>query len=285
MKLIRFGFQGTEQWGAVDGESVVPVGDIWSFYQRDPNSALPLIAEAVRNVSIRIALCDVGLLLPLSPASRVICAGLNYASHVRESSRAIPAYPSLFLRLHSSFVAHTECVERPRCSDKYDYEAELVVVIGKAGRYISKERAMSHIAAYTCMAENSVRDYQKHGQQVTAGKNFDRSGAIGPWLVTADEIPDPSVLRVRGILNGTEMQDGAVSDLIFPISDLISYASQFARLEPGDVIATGTPEGVGSSRTPPVFMKGGDVFEVSIPGVGCLRNRVVEDTETNGGRT
>jgi 2-keto-4-pentenoate hydratase/2-oxohepta-3-ene-1,7-dioic acid hydratase in catechol pathway len=166
---------------------------------------------------------------------------------------------------------------RPHVSDSLDYEAELAIVIGKHARYIDECHAMEYVGGYTCLAENSVREYQRHGTQVTPGKNFDRSGAIGPWIVTADEVPRPTNLRLRGKLNGETVQSARVSELLFTIPQLIAYASSFTTLRPGDVIATGTPDGVGAARTPPRFLRCGDVFEVEVEGVGLLRNRVAEE--------
>jgi 2-keto-4-pentenoate hydratase/2-oxohepta-3-ene-1,7-dioic acid hydratase in catechol pathway len=217
-------------------------------------------------------------LLPPVPAPRkILCVGLNYGRHVAEAGRELPAHPSMFARFADSFVGHEAPVWKPRLSDKFDYEGELAVVIGRAGRHIAARDALSHVAGYTCMAENSVRDFQKHNAQVTPGKNFERSGAIGPWLVTADEVGDPARLQVITRLNGTVMQQGDVSDLIFPIPELIAYISAFTPLSPGDVIATGTPEGVGSSRKPPRFLAVGDTLEVEIPGIGTLVNTVADE--------
>ena len=164
---------------------------------------------------------------PVPNPRKILCVGLNYGRHVLEAGRELPAHPSLFIRYADSFVGNGQDMWKPRASDRYDYEGELAVVIGRAGRHIAARDALSHVAGYTCMAENSVRDFQKHNAQVTPGKNFERSGALGPWLVTADEICDPARLRVMTRLNGETLQQGEVSDLIFPIAELIAYISAF----------------------------------------------------------
>lgn len=266
MRYLRYAEQpgGPASWGRLDGDRILPASPAWA----DDISAAP------RELLLR----DATLLAPLQPGARVFCVGLNYALHLEESGRALPPHPSLFLRTHQSLSAPGAPIVRPRVSAQFDYEAELAVVIGKHGRYIRQEHALEHIVGYTCLAENSVRDYQKHSTQATAGKNFDSSGAIGPWIVTSDEIPDPGALRVIGRLNGETMQDGSVADLIFPISHLVAYISQFTALLPGDVIATGTPAGVGAARMPQRFMRAADQFEVEIAGIGTLHNHVVDES-------
>lgn len=221
---------------------------------------------------------------PVAASSRIFCIGINYPDHAAEADKAgagdlAPQWPTVFLRHAASFVGHEVPVVRPAASGQFDYEAELAVVIGKAGRAIPRERAMAHVAGYTCLAENSVRDFQKHSRQVTPGKNFDRSGAIGPWIVTADNAPDPAAMTVQGLLNGKTVQHGKVADLIFPIDALIAYLSRFTALQPGDIIATGTPDGVGSRQTPPRYLEPGDSFSVRIDGVGQLVNPVVAEVE------
>ena len=278
MKLISFVQAGRSAWGVLRGSEVGVLTHVWPDTVAALEAGVEQIARAAEAPGQAcMPLAGLRLLPPVLAPRKILCVGLNYGRHVAEAGRELPAHPSLFARFADSFVGHGETVWKPRASDRFDYEAELAVVIGKGGRHIAVQDALGHVAGYTCMAENSVRDFQKHNAQVTPGKNFERSGALGPWLVTADEIGDPARLEVISRLNGELMQHGQVSDLIFPISELIAYISSFTRLSPGDVIATGTPEGVGSSRKPPRFMSAGDTLEVEIPGIGTLVNTVADE--------
>ncbi|MHC0507132.1 fumarylacetoacetate hydrolase family protein [Achromobacter aegrifaciens] len=278
MKLVSFVQAGRSAWGVVRGAEVVALTQVWPDMVAALEAGVEQIARAAETAGQPcMTLAGLRLLPPVVAPRKILCVGLNYGRHVAEAGRELPAHPSLFARFADSFVGHGEAVWKPQASDRFDYEAELAVVIGKGGRHISAKDALAHVAGYTCMAENSVRDFQKHNAQVTPGKNFERSGALGPCLVTADEIGDPAGLEVISRLNGEVMQHGQVSDLIFPIPELIAYISSFTRLSPGDVIATGTPEGVGSSRKPPRFMSAGDTLEVEIPGIGTLVNTVADE--------
>ena len=278
MKLISFVQAGRSAWGVVRGAEVVALTQVWPDMVAALEAGVEQIARAAETAGQAcMPLAGLRLLPPVVAPRKILCVGLNYGRHVAEAGRELPAHPSLFARFADSFVGHGEAVWKPQASDRFDYEAELAVVIGRGGRHIAAKDALAHVAGYTCMAENSVRDFQKHNAQVTPGKNFERSGALGPWLVTADEIGDPAGLEVISRLNGEVMQHGQVSDLIFPIPELIAYISSFTRLSPGDVIATGTPEGVGSSRKPPRFMSAGDTLEVEIPGIGTLINTVADE--------
>jgi 2-keto-4-pentenoate hydratase/2-oxohepta-3-ene-1,7-dioic acid hydratase in catechol pathway len=278
MKLVSFDQAGRNAWGVVRGADVVVLTQVWPDVTAALEAGAEQIAQAAQAVGMPCrTLAGLRLLPPVPAPRKILCVGLNYGRHVAEAGRELPAHPSMFARFADSFVGHEAPVWKPRLSDKFDYEGELAVVIGRAGRHIAARDALSHVAGYTCMAENSVRDFQKHNAQVTPGKNFERSGAIGPWLVTADEVGDPARLQVITRLNGTVMQQGDVSDLIFPIPELIAYISAFTPLSPGDVIATGTPEGVGSSRKPPRFLTVGDTLEVEIPGIGTLVNTVADE--------
>lgn len=284
MKLISFVQQGRPAWGVVRGTEVVVLTSMWPDVIAALAAGTDQIAQAAQAPGLAcIPLAGLQWLPPVPAPRKLLCVGLNYGRHVREAGRELPAHPSLFPRFADSVVGHRESVWKPRASDKFDYEGELAIVIGRGGRHIAAVDALSHVAGYTCMAENSVRDYQKHNAQVTPGKNFERSGAIGPWLVTADDIGDPARLQVICRLNGEVMQHGEVSDLIFPIPELIAYISAFTPLSTGDVIATGTPEGVGSSRQPPRFLAAGDLLEVEIPGIGTLSNTVADEPATPPG--
>jgi 2-keto-4-pentenoate hydratase/2-oxohepta-3-ene-1,7-dioic acid hydratase in catechol pathway len=238
------------------------------------------LAERARGPLPAVAAGGFAWLPPITDPDKILCVGLNYRRHAQEAGMAIPAYPSMFVRFPGSQVGHEAPTVAPAASEQYDYEAELAVVIGRGGRDIAESDAMAAVAGYACFAENSVRDFQRHAAQATPGKNFESSGAFGPWLTTADEIADLSALRVIGRLNGEVMQDESLADLIFGIPRIVAYASSFARLLPGDVLVTGTPAGVGMAKKPPRWLRPGDVFEVDIPGVGLLRNPVIAQEGT-----
>jgi 2-keto-4-pentenoate hydratase/2-oxohepta-3-ene-1,7-dioic acid hydratase in catechol pathway len=190
-------------------------------------------------------------------------------------SRELPKQPSMFIRFTDTLVGHAGAMIRPKLSDNFDYEGELALVIGKAGRHIPPERALDHIAGYTIFVDGSVRDYQKFS--VTSGKNWPGTGPLGPWLVTTDEIPDPSSLTLTTRLNGVEVQHSGTDKLIYSIPQIVAFCSDFTTLSPGDIIATGTPEGVGHGRKPPLWMKPGDTLDVEITGIGVLRAHIVDE--------
>jgi len=208
---------------------------------------------------------------------KIVCIGMNYVAHIKEMGRDRPKYPTLFTRFPDSLVGHGQSIVRPAASKKYDFEGELAIVIGREARHVAADRALDYIAGYTCFLDGSLRDYQRHTSQFIAGKNFRHSGAFGPWLVTTDEIPDPYSLSLETRVNGQVMQQGRIDDLCFDIGALIGYLSTICRLDPGDVIATGTPSGVGAARDPQVWLQPGDVVEVDIDRIGVLRNEVVDE--------
>jgi 2-keto-4-pentenoate hydratase/2-oxohepta-3-ene-1,7-dioic acid hydratase in catechol pathway len=183
----------------------------------------------------------------------------------------------VFVRFQDSIVGHGQAIQRPTSSAQLDWEGELAVIIGKRARRVTRARALDYVAGYACFNDGSVRDYQRHSQQFTPGKNFHASGSFGPWLVTTDEQPDPRKLRLSTRLNGDVMQDESVGELCFDVAQLIEYCSTWSQLEPGDVIVTGTPGGVGAGRKPPLWMKAGDTVEVEITGLGVLRNPIVDE--------
>ena len=224
------------------------------------------------------AIGEVSLLPPILADAKIVCVGLNYHGHVRETGRDPGARPTLFLRFADSHVGHGEPLVCPRASEKFDFEGEIAIVIGKPGRHIPTASAMDHVGGYTCYNDGSARDWQRHSSQFTPGKNFFASGSIGPWIVTADEVTDPENLAVTTRLNGSVVQEGNLSQLIFDIPYLVSYISTFTPLRTGDIIATGTPEGVGMGRSPPLWMVPGDQVEVEVSSVGCLRNGVGAET-------
>ena len=211
---------------------------------------------------------------------KILCVGVNYRPHIEEMGREIPEYPVVFVRFASSLVGDGEPVICPRVSEKFDFEGELAVIIGRPARHVSREDALDYIAGYCCFLDGSVRDWQRHTGQFTAGKNFDRSGAMGP-MVPAAEVGDPSSLALVTRVNGEVMQKGRVSELVFDIPALIQYCSTFTELRPGDVIATGTPGGVGAARKPPVWLQDGDLVEVEITGLGVLSNPVRDEFPAN----
>lgn len=277
MRLISFMRQGEPGWGALDGERVIPLEPFWPTLRDGLEAGLPAIAERLPQATHELALRDVTLLTPIPNSRKILAIGVNYRSHREETGREQTPYPAIFVRFPEAQSAHDEPIVRPFLSERFDFEAELAVVIGREGRHIPLDRALDWVAGYSCFADNAVRDYQRHTTQATAGKNFDRSGAFGPWIVTADEIPDPAELELVGRLNGEEVQRSSVGLLIFSVPELIAYISSFTTLKPGDVIATGTPAGVGMKRTPPLWLRADDVFEVEISRIGVLRNVVVDE--------
>ncbi len=207
---------------------------------------------------------------------KILCVGVNYRPHIEEMGREVPDYPVVFVRFPESLVRDGEAIIRPAVSEQFDFEGELAVVIGRAAHRVSRNDALDYVAGYCCFMDGSVRDWQRHTMQFTPGKNFDRSGAIGP-MVPASKIPDPAVLELKTRLNGEVMQQGSVADLVFDIGVLIEYCSTFTTLQVGDVIATGTPGGVGAARKPPVWLAAGDRVEVEISHIGVLANPVEDE--------
>src|SRR6201993_1294846 len=232
-----------------------------------------------------IDLNAVRLLPPMPVPPKILCVGLNYDDHLEESGLKKPAYPEIFARFATSLIAHRQPIRRPRESSALDYEAELAVVIGRGGRRIHRDRALDHVAGYSLFNDATIRDFQLRTPQWTMGKNFDGTGAFGPWLVTPDALPPGARgLRIQGRLNGRVMQDARTDELIFSVPALIELISVAISLEPGDVIITGTPGGVGAARKPPVYMQPGDVFEVEIEGIGVLNNPVQDEGKGEAGR-
>lgn len=227
------------------------------------------------------ALDDVQFLPVVPDPEHIWCVGVNYMDHLQEAidaglPRSKSEFPMIFGRYADTMVGHKQNLMKAPIVHKLDYECELAVIIGKAGRYITKENALSHIAGYSCFNEGSARDWQYHTAQVVPGKNFAKTGGFGPWMVTADEIPDPQVLDISTVLNGQTMQSANTKDMIFDVATVISYVSNISELQPGDVIASGTPSGVGQSREPQVFMQPGDTCEIHIENVGVLVNEIAE---------
>ncbi|WP_407495719.1 fumarylacetoacetate hydrolase family protein [Pseudooceanicola sp. MF1-13] len=270
---------GTGSYGRVDGDTIVDAGGLRGQYA-DLRALIAADAlDALESASGEtLAVSDVTMLPTIPNADKIICIGLNYLGHIKETGRDRPEYPSMFTRYGSSIVGHDQPLVRPTVSDKFDFEGEFTVIIGKPGRHIPKDKAYEHVAGYTCFNDGSIRDYQRHTTQFWGGKNFWRSGSMGPWMVTSDELGDPTKPRMVTRLNGEVMQDTSVGDLAFDIPDLIAYISTIIDLAPGDIIATGTPSGVGNFRDPKVFMKPGDTIEVEIEGIGTLTNSIIDES-------
>mgnify|MGYP001950005316 CR=1 FL=1 len=235
-------------------------------------------AAAALGAGDKIDADSVNFQVPLAKPGKVLCIGLNYADHAAESKMEAPDFPTVFARFASGFVPHGAPLVRPAISDKFDYEGEMVAVIGKKGRNISEENALDHVVGYSIFNDGSIRDYQVRTPQWTVGKNFDGTGGFGPVFVTADELPAGGAgLHIETRLNGEVMQSASTSDLMFDVRRLVSLLSSAMTLEPGDIIVTGTPSGVGFARKPPVFMKPGDVCEVEVEKIGTLRNEVIAE--------
>lgn len=277
MQFCSFVRDGQPRFGLVAGEGVVDLtGQHGHACLADAIAAGDLErlgAAAPGNDAI--ALSDVQLLPTIPNPSKVVCIGLNYEPHRIEMGRDKDPYPTVFVRLHDTLVAHGEPLMRPSNSDAFDYEGEIAIVVGKAGRHIAEADAMTHVAGYTCFMDASVRDYQ--GQNLIAGKNFPATGGMGPWMTLASAMPPSSAVTLETWLNGKTMQTGMLDELTFSIPELIAYVSSWTPLQPGDVISTGTPSGVGTARKPPVYMKAGDTISVDVAGIGRLENRVVEE--------
>ena len=284
MKLLNFRAEGRESVGVLSARGIIDLG---ARLGHEVNDLLTFIRSGLMGPARSIASLDqsdyeleeVQILKPIGRDTRYFCIGVNYPDRNEEykDGSERPKYPSLFMRSHTSLVAHGEPIVRPRESEQLDYEGEIVVVIGEGGRRIKQEAALRHVLGYTCANEGSVRDWLRHSKfNVTQGKNFDRSGAIGPYVVTSDEVGS-APLRVTTHVNGEERQNDTSDRMIFGIPYLISYLSTFCTLEPGDVILSGTPSGAGARFEPPRYLKAGDVVQVEVSQVGVLRNTVVDD--------
>jgi 2-keto-4-pentenoate hydratase/2-oxohepta-3-ene-1,7-dioic acid hydratase in catechol pathway len=272
MRLVSFRrASGVASFGRIAGEQVHDLGG------EHGGSLRNALTDAIdlRRDGVPLPLAGLDLLPPIPDPAKIFCIGLNYASHIAEMGNIQPAHPTVFTRWADTLVAHGAPLEKPAATQRFDYEGELAVIIGRGGRAIARERAMEHVAGYSIFNDASVRDWQRHGSQFTPGKNFPATGGFGPALVTPDEIGDLAAQRVQTRLNGATMQDQPIADLIFDVPALIAYLSAFTPLAPGDVIVTGTPGGVGDGRTPPVYLQPGDLVEISIGAIGTLANRVI----------
>jgi len=278
MKLLSFAADGKDFFGALNGDDIVTLNDrVGHSNLRTALAAgaMDAMRKTAKDAKPDRKLKDVKFLPAIPNPAKILCAGVNYRAHAAETGRELPKQPSMFVRFTDTLVGHDGTMIRPKVSDNFDFEGELAVVIGRPGRHIKAEHALDHVAGYTCFVDGSVRDYQKFS--VTSGKNFPGTGPLGPWIVTTDEIADPSRLTLMTRLNGKEVQHSGTDMLIYSIAQIIAFCSDFTALSAGDVIATGTPEGVGHSRKPPLWMKPGDTLEVEITGIGILRAHIGEE--------
>jgi 2-keto-4-pentenoate hydratase/2-oxohepta-3-ene-1,7-dioic acid hydratase in catechol pathway len=284
MKLVSFERQGKSGFGVVtvNGEGVIDL--VAALGNRYPDLQSLLAADAVEEIrpflgrAADFALAEVTLLPVIPNPGKIWCVGLNYADHVLETGRTISEQPVFFLRVAESQVGHGVAIPRPPESITLDFEGEIAIVIGKPGRRILEADAWDHIAGYACYNDATIREWQMHTLQWCPGKNFWRTGAFGPWLVTADEIPAGAVMTLVTRLNGVEVQRATTEMLIHSIPRQIAYASSIAPLQAGDVIVTGTPGGIGAKRNPPLWMKAGDVVEVEVDRLGILSNPIVDES-------
>ncbi len=284
MKLLSFTHEGRARFGALRGQDEIVALDGQghdSLRAALEAGVLPALARLAGSLPVTHRLSQVRLLPPVPAPEKIICVGVNYGKRNEEyqDGSAPPAYPSVFPRFPGSFVGHGEPLLRPPESGQLDYEGEIAIVIGKTGRRIAAQDAWSHIAGLTCLNEGTVRDWVRHGKfNVTQGKNFDASGSMGPWMVTADAFDPAAPLTVRTRVNGELRQQDSTDNLMFPFAELIRYISIWTTLKPGDVISTGTPIGAGVRFTPPRFLKPGDVVEVEVAGIGILSNPVADES-------
>jgi 2-keto-4-pentenoate hydratase/2-oxohepta-3-ene-1,7-dioic acid hydratase in catechol pathway len=279
VRIASYIVDGREAYGVVSGDGLITVsrklGGLPTLRTVLEKGALDQVKKAAEGATPDAKISAVTFLPVITNPDKIVAAGVNYRSHAAETGREIPKAPSMFIRLINTLVGHEGRMVRPTVSTNFDFEGELAVIIGKPGRHVSEDRALDYVAGYTCFNDGSVRDYQKFS--VTSGKNFPCTGPLGPWMTTADEIPDPTKLTLVTRLNGQEMQRTSTGEMIYSVRRIISFVSDFTTLTPGDIIATGTPEGVGHKRNPQVWMKAGDVIEIDISGIGTLRNTIVDE--------
>ena len=284
MRLLSFVHDGAASFGAINDDGIVDLGrrhgELEDLRDALRQGGLEALAREAADADADLAVGDIDFLPTIPNPEKIICIGVNYANRNEEykDGSEAPRYPSVFMRTRESLVGHEQPVLDPPESDQLDYEGEIVLVIGKAGRRIAESAAHEYVAGTTIMNEGSVRDFLRHAKfNVTQGKNFANSGALGPWMITADELDPMSELQVITRVNGEERQNDTTASLMFPFRYLISYLSTFYHLKPGDIIATGTPNGAGARFDPPKYLSEGDVVEVEVPGVGVLRNTVATE--------
>jgi acylpyruvate hydrolase len=287
MKIVGFEAEGGLRLGVVEGDQVIDLqavdakvpadlGAVLAAHNGDLKSLGDIAKRAPASAHRPLKGLKFGL--PVAKPGKILCLGLNYLEHVKEGTQRdnIPKFPTIFMRCLTSMVPHEQPIIRPKVSEQLDYEAELMLIVGKRAKHLTMANATSCIAGYSCSNEGSVREFQRKTTQWDMGKNFDRTGGFGPWMVTADELPDAGKgLKIASRLNGTVMQSDNTDNMMFPVADMLVYVTQGMTLEPGDIIFTGTPSGVGHARKPnPIWMKKGDVCEIEIEGIGVLRNPI-----------
>lgn len=290
MRLVQYELSLVRQLGVRLPKGIAPLSKLVPGLPSDLPSLLALPSDPLERIKGAlsragevelIAEADVRLLPPITNAGKVLCLGLNYEDHAAEAKLARPDFPVVFLRANTSLVAHSQPIVRPRVSTSLDFEGELVAVIGRAARHVSRDKALDYVAGYSIFNDGSVRDYQRRTPQWTVGKNFDGTGAFGPEFVSSDEVPAGAVgLKIETRLNEQVMQSANTSDMIFGVAETIELLSACMTLEPGDVLVMGTPAGIGAARKPPVWMKPGDVVAVTIERIGALSNPIFAEEET-----
>lgn len=280
MRLISYQHEGRPGYGIWTDRGIIGLSSRLPGY---PDLRAVLAAGALPELSAFIDeredldLSEVELLPPIVEPKKILCVGINYHAHRIETGRDETPHPTYFTRWADTLVGHGGALIRPQASTRFDYEGELAVVMAKPARHVKEQDALQYVAGYACFNDASVRDWQRHTSQFTPGKNFPGTGGFGPALVTTEELPDPQALSIQTRLNGQVVQESHTERMIFGVARLIAYASTFTLLNPGDVIATGTPSGVGDKREPPLYLKAGDVVEVELSGVGVLRNLVKDE--------
>jgi 2-keto-4-pentenoate hydratase/2-oxohepta-3-ene-1,7-dioic acid hydratase in catechol pathway len=289
MKIVAFEAQGGPRLGVIEGDRAIDLQaadasaptDLGAWLAKTGGDLKPLAELAKRApASAHKLISGLTYALPVGRPGKIICLGLNYLEHVKEGAQRdnIPKFPTIFMRGQTSLVPHGAPIIRPSVSETLDYEAEMILIVGKRAKHLTEANALSCVAGYACGNEGSVREFQRKTTQWDMGKNFDHTGGFGPWFVSADEVPPAAKgLKIQTRLNGQVMQSDNTDNMMFPVVEMLVYLSQGMTLEPGDIIFTGTPSGVGFARKPPVWMKGGDVCEIEIEGLGTLRNPVADE--------
>ena len=290
MKIVAFSSGQGPRLGVVEADQAVDLSaadgnaptDLGEWLSANNGDLKPLADLAKRApASARRPLADLTYGLPVARPGKIICLGLNYLEHVKEGAQRdnIPKFPTIFMRGRTSLVPHGQPIVRPRVTETLDYEAEMILVVGRRAKHLTASNALSCVAGYSCGNEGSVREFQRKTTQWDMGKNFDRTGGFGPWLVSADELPPGGKgLKIESRLNGKVMQSDNTNNMMFPVVETLVYVTQGMTLEPGDIIFTGTPSGVGFARTPPVWMQNGDICEIEIDGIGVLRNPIADES-------
>jgi acylpyruvate hydrolase len=289
MRIVGFETDAGLRLGVVDGDAVVDLqavdprvpDDLGAWLRANDGDLAPLQDLARRaGASARRPLAQLRAGLPVARPGKILCLGLNYLEHAKEGGHARPQFPSVFLRCRTSLVPHQSAILRPSVSETLDYEAELVAVIGRRAKHVKAADALAYVAGYACFNDGSIREFQRRTSQWDMGKNFDRTGGFGPWMVSADELPPGAKgLHIESRLNGKVLQSDNTANMMFPVAETIADLTQGITLEPGDLVVTGTPSGVGHARKPPLWMRPGDVCEIEIEQIGVLRNPIADEVE------